>query len=131
MGTPSKTASKKKAAKKAGGERSGKKKADNKQTDRKRTENKQTEKNKAGEKSDRKEGHEEISGRTRSFISSNVRSGSFNKRKSEMLLTFKGNRKYRFFDVPFSTFRKLLEAPSKGRFVNRKVNYKYDYERIK
>jgi len=38
------------------------------------------------------------------------------------------NRVYTFYDVPFSVYDELLEAPSKGRYFNEFIRDLYPYE---
>jgi hypothetical protein len=38
------------------------------------------------------------------------------------------SRLYRFYDVPFSIYRALMAAPSKGRYFNEFIRDDYDYE---
>jgi hypothetical protein len=38
------------------------------------------------------------------------------------------NRLYKFYDVPFSVYDELMEAPSKGRYFNEFIRDLYPYD---
>lgn len=63
--------------------------------------------------------------------SSNVTSADYNRRKRQLVLTFKGNRPYMYSDVPYSKYRKLINSASKGSFVNHQIAFAYKYKKLK
>jgi hypothetical protein len=65
------------------------------------------------------------------FKSSNVKAASYNKRLQRMTIRFKGSRTYRYYGVKKKTYDALLKAKSKGRHVNNRIAYNFDYERVK
>lgn len=38
---------------------------------------------------------------------------------------------YHYFDVPFELYKRLMNASSKGKFLDQKIEKKYKYKRIK
>ena len=43
---------------------------------------------------------------------------------------FQGGGMYRYFDVPVSVYEALMQADSKGKFMNANVARKFKYERF-
>jgi hypothetical protein len=63
------------------------------------------------------------------LASSNVRGMNYNSNTKRLTLTFKGGRKYTYSKVPKSTVKGLRSAPSKGRYVNKRIAYNYTYRK--
>ena len=63
--------------------------------------------------------------------SSNVRSSTYNEKTKELKVTYKGNRQYSYENVPKSVVKRLENAASKGKVVNKSIAYNYPYNRIK
>ncbi len=64
--------------------------------------------------------------------SSHILSLGYNGKKHILYIKFRRDRKveiYRYFSVPDSVFRAMLDAPSKGKFANRYIHKVYKYER--
>ncbi len=59
-------------------------------------------------------------------VSSNVMSVGYYPADSILEIEFKGNRIYQYRDVPFSEFVALMNAPSKGVYVNFFIKESYD-----
>lgn len=45
-------------------------------------------------------------------------------------VTFHSGETYAYFNVPFNIYQELLNADSKGRFMNNNIIEMYDYARI-
>lgn len=61
--------------------------------------------------------------------SSNLEQVGYDTAASELYVVFKDGSGYIYSGVPEHVFEQLLEAPSKGSFLNREVKNKYDYRR--
>jgi len=61
--------------------------------------------------------------------SSAISSIGYDERSSVLEVEFSSGAIYDYFDVPEKVFRDLLKAPSKGRFVSRRVRDRYPFER--
>ena len=48
----------------------------------------------------------------------------------ELYVHFRRGRTYVYFDVPPSTYAALLEAPSKGRYLNFEIKPYHEYRRL-
>lgn len=48
----------------------------------------------------------------------------------ELYVRFRRGRTYVYFDVPPSTYAALLEAPSKGRYLNFEIKPYHEYRRL-
>ena len=62
--------------------------------------------------------------------SSAVRSAGYDDNDWVLQVEFANGSIYNYFRVPPREYRALLEAPSKGTFVNRQVKPYYEYEEI-
>ncbi len=60
-----------------------------------------------------------------SVRSSAIRHLAYNPGKRELHVFFRGGGDYTYFDVPAEEYEALIEAPSKGAFVNRKIKGHY------
>lgn len=61
--------------------------------------------------------------------SSNLDFVEYNSVDCELFITFKSSGKYVYFDVPEFVYCELLNAPSKGKYFNRKIKPFYRYQR--
>lgn len=59
--------------------------------------------------------------------SSNIKQVAFNE---GLIVEFNSGAKYKYKGVTEETYKKLLEAESKGRFINSEIKNKYEFERI-
>lgn len=64
----------------------------------------------------------------REVMSSNIKKVGYENK--ELLVEYLSGAKYKYKEVPEELFTKLLEAESKGRFMNSEVKGKYEYERL-
>ncbi len=60
-----------------------------------------------------------------SASSSAIRHLAYNPGRQELHVFFRGGGDYTYFDVPLGEYEALLQAPSKGAFVNRKIKGHY------
>ena len=65
-----------------------------------------------------------------SFHSSSVAAGGYDGGKHVLRLRYIDGDIYDYLDVPSRVFQALLNAPSKGRFVNRHVKPHFAYRRV-
>ena len=72
---------------------------------------------------------EEIKG-TR-ILNEYASSTEYDTKTSELLVTFKGGRKYQYHGVPHNLFTKFRMSESQGKFFNREISKKYRYNEIK
>lgn len=47
-----------------------------------------------------------------------------------LFVRFKGGTHYKYKDVPQGVFNNLLQAESKGKFLNAEIKGKFDFERL-
>ena len=59
--------------------------------------------------------------------SSNISAVDFNE---GLIVEYKSGVRYKYKDVPKELYEKLLQAESKGRFVNTEIKGHYEYERL-
>jgi hypothetical protein len=64
------------------------------------------------------------------FESSCVAAGGYDPRSGVLRLRYVEGDTYDYRDVPSVLFEALLDAPSKGRFVNARVKPYYAYVRV-
>lgn len=64
------------------------------------------------------------------FSSTSIAAGGYDGGGRRLRLQYIGGDSYDYLDVPSSVFQGLLDAPSKGRFVNWQVKPYYPYERV-
>ena len=65
-----------------------------------------------------------------SFLSTSIAAGGYDGKKRRLRLRYVGGDTYEYLNVPRSVFQNLLEAPSKGRFVNGHVKPYYSFRRV-
>mgnify|MGYP000023410438 FL=1 len=65
------------------------------------------------------------------YASSNIFATEYDTKTSELLVTFKGGRKYQYHNVPHNLFTKFRMSESQGKFFNREISKKYRYNEIK
>jgi hypothetical protein len=61
--------------------------------------------------------------------SSSVKRIGYDKRHQILSIEYADHGPYNYYDVPEEIFEGLLESPSKGEYVNRKIRQKYDYSK--
>ena len=61
-------------------------------------------------------------------VSSNIKRVGYE--NNELLVEYLSGAKYKYKGVPEELFAKLLEAESKGRFMNANIKGKFKYERV-
>jgi hypothetical protein len=64
------------------------------------------------------------------FISSSIAAGGYDTRSGTLRLRYIDGDTYDYRNVPSAVFDGLLDATSKGRFVNRYVKPYYSYVRV-
>jgi KTSC domain-containing protein len=67
--------------------------------------------------------------RRKSVDSSAISSVGYDERSSMLEVEFEGGAVYDYFDVPPKVYKDLLKAPSKGRFVSRRIRDRYPFVR--
>lgn len=60
-----------------------------------------------------------------------VLSAGYDPATQTLELEFVGGRVYRYREVPEGVYAWLLRTPSKGAYVNRKIDGQYDYEEVR
>ncbi len=58
-----------------------------------------------------------------------IRHLAYNPAKQELHVFFRGGGDYTYFDVPTEAYEALLEAPSKGGFINKQIKGHYQSTR--
>ncbi len=48
----------------------------------------------------------------------------------QLFVTFTGGRRYIYFDVPASIYRRFMEAESRGRYFNSQIRDHYDFREL-
>lgn len=61
-----------------------------------------------------------------SVESSNIEGIGYNVKKHHLWVAFKGNKVYRYDLVPRKTFEELMNAESKGRYLNSHIKGQYE-----
>lgn len=68
------------------------------------------------------------------FTSSNVHSGLYDFGERELYMRYlrdgEADAIYRYDNVPASTWQSLVEAPSKGSYVNQSIAFEYNYTKL-
>jgi hypothetical protein len=59
--------------------------------------------------------------------SSNIDQVGYQEDTMELHIAFKGGAQYVYHDVPAHIFDQLMDAPSKGSFLNREVRTVYNF----
>jgi hypothetical protein len=62
--------------------------------------------------------------------SSSIAAAGYDHNRRALRLRYVGGGMYDYLDVPASVFQELLDAPSKGRFVNWCIKPRYRYRRL-
>lgn len=62
--------------------------------------------------------------------SSNIARLNYNDDKGELMIEFRSGKFYRYHDVPYETWNKLIEAPSAGQFFNANIKGKFKEELV-
>jgi KTSC domain len=62
--------------------------------------------------------------------SSSVKAAGYDRSRHTLRLSYVGGATYDYLDVPEDVFHELLDASSKGQFVNWNVKPHYDYQRV-
>jgi hypothetical protein len=65
-----------------------------------------------------------------SVVSRNVRAIGYESAADVLVVTFRSGGTYRYLGVSPATFRSLLEAKSKGHFLNTEIKDRYPYARV-
>ncbi len=64
----------------------------------------------------------------KSFVSSTVQHGAYNKESSVLTITFNGGKKYEYYNVPEVVWQQAKEAESIGRYVGTCIKGVYNYK---
>jgi hypothetical protein len=62
--------------------------------------------------------------------SSSIAAAGYDDRRHALRLRYVSGGMYDYLDVPVSVFQELLDAPSKGRFVNWYIKPRYRFARL-
>ncbi len=62
--------------------------------------------------------------------SSTVKVAEYDTSTKKLLVTFKGNTKYEYEDVPHSIFTKFRMSESQGVFFNKEIGKKFSYKKV-
>jgi hypothetical protein len=62
--------------------------------------------------------------------SSSISAVRYDAKHSELEISFRSGRTYRYFDVPQSVYAWLLRVPSVGTYVNRHIRDRYRFEEV-
>jgi hypothetical protein len=62
--------------------------------------------------------------------SSSIASVGYDRGQEVLEVEFRSGAVYRYYSVPRSLVRSLLDAPSKGAFLNRNIRNRYIYARV-
>jgi hypothetical protein len=62
--------------------------------------------------------------------SSNVKSVGYVTEENVLLVLFKNDTLYKYFDVPFETYTQLTEAESVGKFLNSEIKKNFECEKV-
>ncbi|MBU4299494.1 KTSC domain-containing protein [Patescibacteria group bacterium] len=62
--------------------------------------------------------------------SSNVRSIGYDLRSAVLEVEFTSGDVYQYFDVPEHLYQQLMNALSKGQFLNDYIKYNYRYQKV-
>ena len=61
-------------------------------------------------------------------MSSNINAVGYE--NNNLIVEYKSGTKYKYIDVPKNIYEELLEAESKGRYMNTKIKNKFNFERL-
>lgn len=64
----------------------------------------------------------------REVLSSNIRKVGYD--EGDLIVEYLSGTKYKYKKVPKEIYEAMLEADSKGRFMNNSIKGKYEYEKI-
>lgn len=64
----------------------------------------------------------------REVLSSNIKKIGYE--NNELIVEYLSGAQYRYEEVPETVFNELLEAESKGRFMNSNIKGKYKFRKI-
>ena len=62
--------------------------------------------------------------------SSNIAAVGYDTSFGNLIVEFKNGNKYQYKKLPYELYENLLQAESKGRFVNENIKGKFEYGRI-
>lgn len=62
--------------------------------------------------------------------SSNLEAVGYDSRSETLAVRFKSGRTYQYFDVPENIHADLMDAESKGGYLNREIKGTYRYARV-
>ena len=62
--------------------------------------------------------------------STNIYSVSYDPRREILIVRFRNNTRYRYFDVPESVFQDLLDAESHGKFFHKNIRNVFVFEKM-
>jgi hypothetical protein len=65
-----------------------------------------------------------------SYVSSNLKSSTYDIETKELIVEFKKGGKYSYSDVPIQAVISLRRAPSKGVYFNKNIAKIYKYKKI-
>ena len=66
----------------------------------------------------------------REVASSNVRAVGYDEGTQTLEVEFHSGGVYQYYGVPVHVYREMMQAPSKGQFVNREIRNGYPYSRV-
>ena len=62
--------------------------------------------------------------------STNIYSVNYDPQKKVLIVRFRNNTRYRYFDVPESVFQDLLDAESHGKFFHKNIRNVFVFEKM-
>lgn len=62
--------------------------------------------------------------------SSNIRSIGYDRQSATLEVEFTSGDVYQYFDVPEHLYRGLMNASSRGQFLNDNIKYGYRYQKV-
>lgn len=63
--------------------------------------------------------------------SSNIQSIGFDAQFNTLEVEFTSGEIYQYFNVPEHLYQNLMNAPSKGQFLNDNIKYSYRYQKVR
>lgn len=63
-------------------------------------------------------------------LSTNIDTIGYDDEKSELHVRFKSGSEYVYSQVPPAVYQEILDADSKGKFLNERIKGRYEYARV-
>lgn len=59
-----------------------------------------------------------------------IESVDYDEKTTELVVTFRDSRSYKYFNVPVVVFRNFVNSPVKSKFFNNIIRGYYDYKKM-